>query len=92
MAITSSNPDHGFQFPGDFEISAMGAADAGLETLVPQALIAAGLTVVPDSLTLRPSSGGRYVSVRLRFHAASRDDHERAHRALRALEAVKWTL
>jgi putative lipoic acid-binding regulatory protein len=92
MAICSSNPDHGFQFPGDFEISAMGAADAGLEVAVPRALEAAGLNVIPGSLSLKPSSAGRYVSVRVQFHAGSRGDHDRAHQVLRALDAVKWTL
>ena len=92
MAICSSNPDHGFQFPGTFEISAMGAADAGLEHAVPAALAAAGLGVVHDSVQLKPSSAGRYVSVRLHFHATCRDDYDCAHRVLRALDAVKWTL
>ncbi len=92
MAITSSNPEHGFQFPGTFEISAMGAADAGLESAVLQALTAAGLTVVEDSVQSKPSSAGRYVSVRVHFHASCRDDYDCAHQVLRALDVVKWTL
>ena len=31
MDIHSDNPEHGFQFPGEFEITAMGPAGSGLE-------------------------------------------------------------
>lgn len=92
MEIKSDNPEHGFQFPGEFEITAMGPADAGLETEVPNLLIAAGITVVPDSLTTRASRGGNYVSVRLAFRAGTREEYETAHAALREHPEVKWTL
>ena len=45
MDIHSDNPDHGFQFPGTFELSAMGAADAGLERELPKRLLEAGIDV-----------------------------------------------
>src|SRR3546814_20868175 len=32
MEIKSDNPEHGFQFPGTFEITAMGPATAGLRS------------------------------------------------------------
>ena len=83
---------HGFQFPGRFELSAMGAADAGLERRVPEVLTAAGVTVDPDSIRVRPSRHGRYVSVSVSFWAESRDQHSAAYAALRALAEVKWTL
>lgn len=92
MEIKSDNPEHGFQFPGEFEITAMGPADAGLEAEVPNLLMAAGLTVVPDSLTTRASRGGNYVSVRLAFRAGTREEYESAHAALREHPEVKWTL
>ena len=92
MNIHSDNPDHGFQFPGRFELSAMGATDAGLERLVPETLRALGLTVHADTLRLRPSAKGNFVSVGIAFEAASRADYDAAHAALRALPAVKWTL
>src|SRR5690606_20845770 len=59
MEIKSDNPDHGFQFPGDFEITAMGPASAGLEVEVPNLLRAAGLTVLHETLASRPSSKDR---------------------------------
>ena len=82
----------GFTFPGTFEISAMGGAEAALERLVPELLGAAGLAVEPGSVSVRPSRAGRYVSVRVRFEAHSRADYEAAHAALRAHPEIKWTL
>ncbi|KFN50108.1 DUF493 family protein [Arenimonas composti] len=92
MSIKSDNPEHGFQFPGVFELSAMGAADAELQAIVPMVLEALGLTVYHDRTTLRPSTKGNYVSVRVVFEAHSRDDYDAAHGALRQHPAVKWTL
>ena len=92
MDIRSDNPDHGFQFPGDFEITAVGPADAGLEVEIPNLLRAAGLSVVHESMAARASSGGRYVSIRIGFRANSREEYETAHAALREHPEVKWTL
>ncbi len=90
--VAMSDSARGFTFPGEFEIAAMGAADAALEQLLPQTLEALGLAVFRDSLRTRPSSQGRFVSVTVRFEAQSRDDYDAAHGALRALPEVKWTL
>lgn len=92
MDIISDNPEHGFQFPGEFEITAMGAASAGLETEIPRLLTAAGIDVLNETIRWRESSGGRFVSVKLRFRADSRAQYEAAHEALRAHPEVKWTL
>ena len=48
MEIKSDNPDHGFQFPGTFELSAMGAAEKDLETVLPTLLLDAGIEVVNE--------------------------------------------
>jgi putative lipoic acid-binding regulatory protein len=92
MSITSDNPGHGLQFPGTFEINAMGAAGVGLETKIADALEAAGLVVHRDRLRSRLSAKGNWVSVSYAFEAASRADYEKAHEALRLLPEVKWTL
>ena len=89
--MTEKTDQRGFEFPGEFEISAMGAADAGLEQRVPALLSAAGLRLVADSLRQRPSSKGNYVSVQLRFHAESREQYDLAHSCLRACPEIKWT-
>jgi len=92
MDITSDNPEHGFQFPGVFEITAMGAADAGLETEIPRLLVASGVVVLHETVTARASSGGKYVSIRLSVRADTRAQYDAAHEALREHPEVKWTL
>ena len=92
MDLTSDNPEHGFKFPGTFELSAMGAADKDLETVLPPLLLDAGIEVLHESVTWKPSSTGRFVSVRIQFRAESRAQYEAAHAALRAHPEVKWTL
>ena len=90
--MSDEQDQKGFQFPGVFEITAMGPAEAGLETVIPHELIAAGLVVLQETVRSRASSGGRFVSVSISFHALSREDYDAAHVALRAHPEVKWTL
>jgi len=82
----------GFQFPGVFEITAMGSASAGLEQEIPALLAAAGLSVLHETVRSRASSAGRFVSVAISFRAESRADYDAAHVALRGHPEVKWTL
>lgn len=90
--IKSDNPEHGFQFPGTFEISAMGTADKGLESELPKLLTQNGVEVLEESISWKHSSNGRYVSVRISFRAESREQYDAAHQALRDHPEVKWTL
>lgn len=92
MSIQSDNPEHGFQFPGTFEITAMGPANSGLENVIPRLLEQAGIEVLRETVATRDSSGGKYVSIKLSFKAASREQYDAAHEALRAHPEVKWTL
>ena len=92
MEIKSDNPDHGFQFPGVFEITAMGASSTGLETEIPRLLVEAGIKVREETISWRESSGGKFVSVKLSFEARDRAQYEAAHAALRGHPEVKWTL
>lgn len=92
MDISSDNPDHGFQFPGNFELSAMGTADKGLERELPQLLIDAGIDVTHETVSWKHSSNGKYVSVRISFRAEDRAQLDRAHQVLRDHPEVKWTL
>lgn len=92
MQIASNHPDHGFQFPGVFEITAMGPAGAGLEERIPELLEAIGILVLRETVATRNSSGGKFVSIRLSFHAEDRSRYEAAHAALRAEPLIKWTL
>ena len=88
----SEDENKGFQFPGVFEITAMGPASAGLEQVIAHELTAAGLTVLHETVRSRTSSAGRFVSVSISFQANSRSDYDTAHIALRAHPEVKWTL
>ncbi len=92
MEIKSDNPDHGFQFPGNFELSAMGTADKGLETELPRLLSGAGVELLEESISWKHSSNGKYVSVRIGFRADNRAQYDAAHAALREHPEVKWTL
>ncbi len=89
---TADNSDHGFQFPGIFEITAMGPATANLEYEIPRLLEAAGLTVLHETVATRDSSGGKFVSVKISFQADVRAEYDAAHAALRAHPEVKWTI
>ena len=82
----------GFQFPGTFELSAMGAAEKDLETVLPTLLLDAGIDVLHESVQWKHSSTGRYVSVRISFRAVDRAQYELAHQVLRGHPEVKWTL
>lgn len=92
MAMSEEAPARGFQFPGVFEITAMGPVEAQLEQLIPRELAAAGLTVLQETVRSRASSAGRFVSVTISFRADSRAEYDAAHVALRAHPDVKWTL
>ena len=92
MEIKSDNPDHGYQFPGIFQLAAMGLADKGLETELPKHLSAAGVEVLEERIEWKHSTNGKYVSVRISFQAQSREQLDAAHEALRAHPEVKWTL
>ena len=63
----------GFRFPGEFEITAVGNASAGLPTRVPQLLERAGLHVLHESVRHRHSGGGNYVSVTVGFRCDNRE-------------------
>ena len=90
--MKKTSEDQGFQFPGVFEITAMGSAEAGLDREIPRLLTAAGLAVLHETVRVRASSAGRYVSVAIEFRAESRADYDAAHVALRGHPEVKWTL
>ncbi len=83
---------HGFRFPGEFELTAMGPAGSALEAELPRLLEAAGFVVLHETVATRASSGGRYVSIKLGFRAESREQYEAAHALLRAHPDVKWTI
>lgn len=90
--LNAQRPDQGFQFPGVFEITAMGEGDADLEARVPEILTGLGLSVLAGSMKTRPSREGRYVSVSVSFTCPDREHYDAAHSALRAADGIRWTL
>ena len=90
--LKAEQPGQGFQFPGVFEITAMGPAGSGLEDQIPALLEAAGLVVLHETVATRESSGGKFVSVKLSFRAESREQYDVAHAVLREHPEVKWTI
>jgi len=90
--LQAQNPHQGFQFPGAFEITAIGKANAGLEQRVPEAIAALGMSVLDGTLRTRASSEGHYVSVSVTFTCPSREKYEAVHAELRANPDIKWTI
>ncbi len=82
----------GFQFPGDFEITAMGDASANLPTHIPQWLERAGLHVFHESVRHRQSGGGNFVSVKVTIHCENREQYEAAHTVLRDNPQIRYTM
>lgn len=90
--IEPKEPDQGFQFPGAFEITALGHADADLESRVPQIIDGLGLNVMAGSLRSKPSREGNYHSVSLTFTCPDRETYDAVHAALRAEPGIRWTI
>ena len=90
--IAPQNPQQGFQFPGVFEITAMGNARAQLEDEVQRIIRDAGLEVLAEAVRVRPSREGNYVSVTASFMCPTREKYDEVHAALRAHPEVRWTL
>lgn len=82
----------GFQFPGEFEITALGEAGADLPARVPRILEAQGLHVLHETVSQRASREGKFVSVTVSFRCENREQYDGAHAALRADPAIRYTL
>jgi hypothetical protein len=82
----------GFQFPGEFEITAMGDAGADLPKRVPGILEGLGLHVLHETVSQRASREGKFVSVTVSFRCENREQYDGAHAALRADPAIRYTL
>ncbi|MFO1506971.1 MAG: DUF493 family protein [Lysobacterales bacterium] len=91
-ALRAEHPEQGFQFPGVFEVTAIGHADADLVNRVPEIIAAAGVSVIAGAGRVRPSREGNYVSVSVTFTCPDRTRYDAVHAALRASDGVRWTL
>ena len=91
-SIEAGKEGQGFQFPGEFEITAMGNASAELQTRVPQILEGIGLHVLHETVKHRPSREGNFLSVTVSFRCDTREQYDAAHAALRADPDIRYTL
>ncbi|WP_306673795.1 DUF493 family protein [Tahibacter caeni] len=90
--IQPESPQQGFQFPGVFEITAVGNGNADLVERVPLHIASLGLNVLEGSIRSRPSREGNYVSVTVSFTCPTREKYDAAHDVLRADPDIRWTL
>lgn len=90
--LQAQHPEKGFQFPGVFEITAMGSAKAKLEDELVRIIQEAGLSILAEAVRVRPSREGNYVSVTASFMCPTREKYDEIHAALRAHPDVRWTL
>ena len=82
----------GFVFPGEFEITAMGDAQADLKARVPQILSGLGLHVLHETVRHKQSREGKFLSVTVSFRCDTREQYDAAHAALRADPDIRFTL
>jgi putative lipoic acid-binding regulatory protein len=82
----------GFQFPGEFEITALGDASADLPRRVPHILEGLGLHVLHETVSQRASREGKFASVTVSFRCDTREQYDAAHAALRADPAIRYTI
>ncbi|WP_266170569.1 YbeD family protein [Dyella subtropica] len=91
-SIQPQQEGQGFQFPGEFEITAMGNASADLPARVPQILEGIGLHVLHETVKHRQSREGNFLSVTVSFHCDNREQYDLAHSTLRADPDIRFTL
>jgi uncharacterized protein len=90
--IKAQQEGQGFQFPGEFEITAMGNASADLKARVPQILEGIGLHVLHETVKHKHSREGNFLSVTVSFHCDTREQYDLAHSSLRADPDIRFTL
>jgi putative lipoic acid-binding regulatory protein len=80
------------EFPCRFPIKALGKAGEDFDTLVVQIVRRHAPDLNEAAVTLRESSGGKWVSVTLVIEATSKSQLDAIYRDLSAHEKVVWTL
>lgn len=91
-SIQAQKEGQGFQFPGEFEITAMGNANADLPKRVPAILESIGVHVLHETVKHRHSREGNFLSVTVSFRCDTREQYDLAHSALRADPDIRYTL
>lgn len=89
--MTTEQPQ-GFEFPCAYQIKAMGIDDGRFHEVVVEIIRRHCDTLDGDSLRLRPSSGGKYVSVSVVIQAESRAQLDAIYDDLTAHDKVLMRL
>lgn len=82
----------GFEFPCDYQIKAMGIDDGNFHEVVIEIIRRHCDTIRDDSMRLRPSSNGKYVSVSIVIEASSREQLDNIYDDLTAHDKVLMRL
>jgi putative lipoic acid-binding regulatory protein len=85
-------PETLLEFPCDFPIKVMGAAAEDFDTLVVEIIRRHADDLAESDVQMRPSSGGRYLSVTVTIRATSRAQLDRIYQELSAHERVLMVL
>lgn len=84
--------DELFDFPCRFPIKAVGRESEGFPAHVLELISVIVGPVSNDDVAIRPSSGGRFISVTITITAESRDQLDRIYQQLSASELVLFAL
>ena len=88
----SEDQEFGFVFPCSFPIKAMGPADCGLESAVLEIISRHAPASINPDVSIRPSRGGKWISITVTFDAESRVQLDSIYQELTAHELVLWAL
>lgn len=84
----STESDEIFAFPCEFPIKAMGRDAEGFPAHVMELVAASAGPVDHDSVNVRPSRDGRYISVTVTFTATSREQLDEIYHRLTASQRI----
>jgi hypothetical protein len=92
MAESDLDPDSLFGFPCRYPIKAMGLADQDFEALVVAIVSRHAPGLDASAVSVRPSSGGKWLAVTVTIEAESRAQLDAIYRDLTAQGSVVWVL
>jgi putative lipoic acid-binding regulatory protein len=88
----SSEEDTLFDFPCRFPVKAMGRETEGFPAHVMELVAAEVGEIAHDDVVVRPSSGGRFLSVTVTFTAQSRAQLDSVYRSLTGSDRILFVL
>jgi uncharacterized protein len=80
----------GFEFPTELVVIAVGPATLEFRAAVEAAVLRAGAQRTAVAISARESRGGRYLSVHVPIHVASRAELERIYAEVNAVPGLRF--